>query len=170
MIAQPETTTQYRVVHKETFWLIDVSGSGPYAIAQAWIPPLWESFIRRTNELPLTLDRSAYVCPTHGCETEFTYYIGFASAEELTELPTGMLCIQILAHTYVVGRVLGPQSAINTAYASLIAWIGEQGHELLDQILWLDVFPEPPNTSPSATLDYEIYLPIRVGAERETHG
>src|ERR1043165_299599 len=101
-----ETTTPYRLVHKEAFWLVGVSASGPYAIAQTWIPPLWDTFVRRANELPPTLDRSAYVCPTHGRETEFTYYIGFAAGEELTELPTGMLCIQILAHTYVVGRVL----------------------------------------------------------------
>jgi hypothetical protein len=80
-----------------------------------------------------------------------------------------MVCIQILAHTYGVGRVLGPQSAINPAYASLIIWIREQGHELLDEILWLDVFPEPPDTRPGATLDYEIYLPIRPGAGREHH-
>src|SRR5689334_25313466 len=127
-----ETTTQYRVVHKEAFWLAGVSGSGPYATSQAWVPPLWDTFVRRANELPATLDRSAYVCPTHGRETEFTYYIGFAAAEEPAGLPAGTLCIQVLAHTYAVGRMRGPQSAINPTYAALIASIAPHGHTLLD--------------------------------------
>lgn len=52
MMAQSEATTTYRLVHKETFWLVGIGGCGLYTGPHARVLPLWEAFVRRASELP----------------------------------------------------------------------------------------------------------------------
>jgi predicted transcriptional regulator YdeE len=161
MMAQLETTTQYRVVLKQAFWFVGVGGCGPYASAMAWVTPLRETVIKRLNEFPPAVDRSAYLSLLHGRETEYTFYDGFAATEQVMDVPAGMVCFQIPAHRYAVGPVRGSEHDIQATYATLPVWAGEQGYELNKEILWLEVYPEPRNTDPAVPVYFEIYLPIR---------
>src|SRR4051794_30075103 len=106
---QPSAGTQRgcRLVTKEEFWLVGFVGSGPFRNAGEWVGKLWETVRSRAPELPPSVNQAAFVCPSAARETEFTYYIGWESPAELTELPDGMVCIRIPTHTYAVGRQHG---------------------------------------------------------------
>lgn len=154
-------TADFHFTDHGSFWVVGLGGVGPYTTARQWVMPLWEEFIRRREELPASVDRSLYISPCHGRETEFTFYVGFASREEIVAPPPGMICIRILAHQYVVGQVRGPRAEIERVYAALPAWAEAHGRSTNKAILWLETYPDGPCHDPDGPFTFDIHLPLR---------
>ena len=150
----------------ESFWLIGLGSSGPYFNPQTpsnnWVIPIWREFLQRQNELPATADRSRYLSPCHGRETDFTFYCGLAVSEKPSHLPAEMTAIRIPTHTYAVGTVTGAREEIDRVYAALPPWAAEQGYPVNNAILWLESYPYPkgPTLEPDQPHFFHIYLPV----------
>jgi predicted transcriptional regulator YdeE len=160
--AKPEQ--EYRFETIEEFWLVGLGSSGPYfsphKVEANWVMPLWQEFIRRHKELLDPVDRSTFISPCHGRETDFTFYCGFAAPLPPETLPEGMLSLRIPTHTYVVGRVDGPRSEIDRLYRVLPQWAAGQGHAINERILWLERYAVAPNLHPDGPFHFEICLPV----------
>jgi predicted transcriptional regulator YdeE/catechol 2,3-dioxygenase-like lactoylglutathione lyase family enzyme len=154
---QPSAGTQrgYRLVTKEEFWLVGFVSSGPFQKAPEWVEKLWETVRSRAPEFPPPVNQAAFVCPNAARETEFTYYIGGESRAELTDLPAGMVCIRIPAHTYAVGTHRGGK---HDTYADLRDWFKQEGCEALPGSLRLEVYP--PSFQTADELLFDVYLPV----------
>ncbi|HEX2037155.1 MAG TPA: GyrI-like domain-containing protein [Chloroflexota bacterium] len=150
----------YHFETKGEFWLVGLGSCGPYKQAREWVLPLWEALLRRQHELPPVVDRSVYVSPYHGRETEFTCYVGLAAREEVVDLPPGMRCIRIPTHTYAVGSVRGSRAEIDEVYRTLPEWAEAQGRRPDKGSLWLEIHPQAPTHAPHAPPCFDVYLPV----------
>jgi predicted transcriptional regulator YdeE len=119
---------------------------------------MWADFLARQDDLPEDLDRSVFVSPCHGRETEFTCYLGYAS-EQPNSVPDGMVSILVPAHEYGVATVSGLQEDVMHAYGALPAWIAEQGRQVNREIVWLELYAAPPRPI-GDPIDLEIWLPL----------
>lgn len=155
---------RYRFETKDEFWFVGCGGVGPYfdpsKIEANWVIPLWKELFRRQHELPASVDQTTYISPCHGRESEFTFYGGFASTGPVDDLPEGMLCFRIPAHTYAVGRVQGPREEIGRVYRSLPQWAEQQGRPINRAILWLEIYPDRPVLDPQGPFAFEVWQPV----------
>lgn len=152
------TETGFRFVGRPANWLVGIAGSGPHATGRVWVRQLWDRFLAIADDLPGDLDRSVYVCPCHGRETEFTYYLGFTSQEPVDDLPDGVVCIELPTHIYGVGNISGSQDDVMRLYHDLPAWMAAQGKPSNREILWLERYPSPPSPI-GERIDLEVWLP-----------
>ena len=153
------TATKFHLANRPEFWLVGVGASGPHEGAQIWVRRLWDRFLGMADELPDGLDRSVYVSPCHGRETEFTIYIGYTMPNDPGELADGLVKVRIPAHTYGVGTVSGTQAEVNRLYGELPAWMDAQGTPTNREILWLEIYPDPPRPI-GEPIDLEVWLPV----------
>lgn len=151
--------TDFRLVERPASWLVGIVGSGPHETGRTWVRQLWDRFLVIADSLPGDLDRSVYVCPCHGRETEFTYYLGFTSPVQVGNLPEGMVCIELPAHTYGVCRVSGSQEDVMRLYHELSSWMAAQGEPSNLEILWLELYDAPPRPI-GERIDLEVWLPV----------
>ncbi|HVL26495.1 MAG TPA: GyrI-like domain-containing protein [Thermomicrobiales bacterium] len=149
----------FRIATRDAFWLTGMVDSGPHATGREWVRAMWADFLARQDELPETLDRSVFVSPCHGRETEFTCYLGFASEQQPSHVPDGMVSILVPAHDYGVATVSGSQEVVIQAYGALPAWIVQQGRQVNREILWLELYTAPPRPI-GDPIDLEIWLPL----------
>jgi AraC family transcriptional regulator len=156
----------FRIEHQDAFWLVGVVGSGPHETGPHWVRRMWREFLDRQGDLPDGLDRSVFVSPCHGRETEFTCYLGYPSATKPEHLADGMVSILIPSHEYGVATVSGAQEDVRRVYGALPAWIGEQGREVNREILWLERYTEPPRPI-GEQIDLQILLPLRSAQVRD---
>jgi predicted transcriptional regulator YdeE len=147
-----------RLVTVEGCWLVGVVDSGPHRSAGAWAGRLWGRARKEGDALTCTLDRSAYLCPNAARHTEFTYYIGWQSSEEVTDLPEGFVCIELPARTYAVGTQRGDWRA-HDVYADLKAWMDESGLLGLTGELGIEAYP-PEGARSGPALLFDAYLPV----------
>jgi predicted transcriptional regulator YdeE len=151
----------YHFVDCAESWFVGLGSVGPYRTSRAWVMPIWEELIRRQGELPASVDRSVYLSPCHGRESEFTFWIGFACREEIMNPPTGMSCFRLPPHTYAVGEVRRPREEIDRLYDTRGPWADSEGRPTNPSILWLEIYRQPPAADPAGPFDYDIYLPLR---------
>jgi predicted transcriptional regulator YdeE len=153
----------FRLITHGELWVAGVVGCGPFRSgsdpASGWVTQLWGTAQRRAAELPDSVDKRGFLCPHFGRETEFTYYIGFESAAELTDLPKGMVCIKIPAHTWAVGLVEGREQ-IERVYSGLGRWLEAQGYEEVPRALAIEAYP-PDGPRPGDSLVFDVLLPVR---------
>jgi len=161
-VAVPAKTFRYRMEDRPACWLTGVVGSGPHANGGEWVRELWARFLGRADELPEGLDRSVFVSPCHGRETEFTCYLGYAGESPVpaSDLPDGFVSILIPAHRYGVATVSGDQADVTAVYGDLPRWIEGQGATTDREILWLELYRERPRPI-GERIDLEIWLPLR---------
>jgi predicted transcriptional regulator YdeE len=157
--AVADRTDTFRIVSRDAFWLTGMVNSGPHATGREWVRALWTAFLDRHGELPDGLDRSVFVSPCHGRETEFTCYLGYASPEEPTNVTDGFVSVLIPAHEYGVATVSGSQDDVMRAYGDLPAWIAAQGRQVNREILWLEQYSAPPRPI-GEPITLEIWLPL----------
>jgi len=158
--ATTDIASTFRIVSRDAFWLTGMVNSGPHATGRQWVRALWAEFLARQDELPDGLDRSIFVSPCHGRETEFTFYLGYTSAEPPAFVPSGMVSILVPAHDYGVATIVsGSQEDVMQTYGALPTWIRQQGREVNREILWLELYAAPPRPVGEA-IDQEIWLPL----------
>jgi predicted transcriptional regulator YdeE len=158
-----EREARFRLIVHGELWVVGVAGSGPFWSAtngsDRWVNRLWETVRRHAGELPDSVDRRGFLCPHFGRETEFTYYVGYESATDVTDLPAGLVCIKIPAHTWAVGLVEGSDQ-IDRVYSGLSRWIESQGYEEVPRALAIEAYP-PDGPRPGAALVFDVLLPVR---------
>lgn len=164
---QPMTQSVLEGYHFEvldSFWLIGLNGSGPYfdrmKPSENWVIPIWQEFLSRQDELPPACDRSRYLSPCHGRETDFTFYCGCAVAEKPSQIPAGMKAIQMRSHTYAVGTVSGTLAEVERVYTTMKSWAASQGHPVNNAILWFESYPNGPTLQAGQPHFFQIYLPV----------
>jgi AraC family transcriptional regulator len=150
----------FRMDQKDAFWLVGMVGSGPHESGPHWVRRMWRAFLDRQDDLPDGLDRSTFLSPCHGRETEFTCYLGYRSARKPENLADGMVSIMIPSHEFGVATVSGTQEDVRQAYGALPAWLSGQGREVNREILWLELYSAPPRPI-GEPIDLEIWLPLR---------
>lgn len=151
---------QFRIESRHAAWVTGMVNSGPHQTGQQWVRAMWDAFLSRQDELPDGIDRSTFVSPCHGRETEFTCYLGYESASRPETVPDGMVSIFIPAHQYAVAVVSGSQDDVIATYSALHAWVPGQGREVNGEILWLERYMTPPRPI-GGQIDLEIWLPLR---------
>ncbi len=77
----------FRIDSRDEMWVTGVVNSGPHDTGQQWVREMWQAFLKREGDLPDGLDRSVFVSPCHGRETEFTCYLGYASESRPAQRP-----------------------------------------------------------------------------------
>jgi predicted transcriptional regulator YdeE/catechol 2,3-dioxygenase-like lactoylglutathione lyase family enzyme len=154
-------SSNFEIVARDESWFVGLNTSGPFATARQRVMRSWHEIKARQGELPASVDRSRFIAPSHGRQHEFTYYVGFAAPTEVLELPEGMHCFQLPAKSYAFGSVRGPAEEINRTYAELPKWARTKGWEVNKEILWLEIYPEPPSDDPTDPFHFDIYLPVR---------
>jgi predicted transcriptional regulator YdeE len=82
-------------------------------------------------------------------------------AEPVHDLPAGMKCVRIPAHTYAVGEVRGSRGEIDRVYSELPEWAASLGAGVNKAILWLEIYPNGPCIEPNEPMHFDIYLPVR---------
>lgn len=153
----------YRFERKAGFWFVGVGSAGPYFDPNHpednWAVPLWRELFDKETMLPSGADRSAYISPCHGRESEFTFYGGFAYNSRPDQVPEGFVAFHVPPHTYAIGAVNGGREAIAEVYGELPAWAESQGRSINRSILWLEVYPERPVLEPDGPFRFEVWLP-----------
>ena len=151
--------TNFRLDSRDEMWVTGMVNSGPHETGPQWVREMWRDFFSRDAELPEGLDRSAFISPCHGRETEFTCYLGHASSSRPVSVPDGMVSIRIPPHEYAVATVSGSQDDVRQTYADLPAWAKEQGRQWNTSLLWLEFYRESPHPI-GERIDLEIWLPL----------
>jgi predicted transcriptional regulator YdeE len=165
--ASLEREARFRLIAHGELWVVGVAGSGPFWSASGgasggsdrWVSRLWEAVRRHAGNLPDSVDRRGFLCPHFGRETEFTYYVGYESSADVTDLPPGLVCIKIPAHTWAVGLVQGSDQ-IDRVYSGLSRWIEAQGYEEVPRALAIEAYP-PDGPRPGDDLVFDVLLPVR---------
>lgn len=156
--------SDYRFETRQCFWFVGVGGAGPYFDPRRpednWVVPLWEELFRKEGMIPDVVDRTTYISPCHGRESEFTFYGGFASNERLERFPERLVTFRVPTHTYAVGTVNGGQDAIEQIYHELPEWARRHGRSVNRSIVWLEVYPERPVLQPDGPFRFEVWLPV----------
>lgn len=141
-----------------------IGSSGPYFDPKRpednWAMPIWRELFDKEDVLPIGADRSAYISPCHGRESEFAFYGGFAYNERSDQVPEGFVAFYVPPHTNAVGVVNGGRDAIAEVYGELPAWVEEQGRSVNRSILWLEVYRERPVLERDGPFQFEVVLPV----------
>lgn len=152
--------SQFRIEPRAACWVTGMVDSGPHVTGRQWVRAMWDRFLSREHDLSGGLDRSVFVSPCHGRETEFTCYLGYASDARPERVPDGMVSILVPEHDYAVAVVSGSQEDVMRAYADLPAWAEDQGRDVNRELLWLELYNTPPRPI-GERIDLEIWMPLR---------
>lgn len=148
-----------RMDTRDGFWLVGLVSTGPYADAHERMTALWRTIDDRQGELALDSEPDEWVSLCHGRETEFSCYIGVAMPVVPTNVPDGMVAVEVLPHEYAVSPVRGTQDDVNAVYTQLPAWIEGQGRVWDRAALWLEVYPVPYRDD-QTEMHFEVWLPL----------
>ena len=144
------------IAYRDGFWLTGLVSTGPFSDANTRISALWEELVNKYGE-DAQPDEWLSLC--HGRETEFTCYLGVASASRPGIVPDGLMLCEVKPHEYAVASVSGTQEDVNAVYLQLPTWIEAQGREWNDAILWIEAYPEPYRDG-QTELDFKVWLPL----------
>jgi predicted transcriptional regulator YdeE len=150
---------RYRLARREVGWLTGLVTTGPFDGAHARVTAQWEELAARHREIGLEGEPDEWLAPSHGRETEFTYYIGLPHAAPLAAVPDGMVAIELRPHEYAVASFAGSQDELLQVYADMVGWIVRKGRELYTLLLWLESYLRPYRRG-ERHLELEIWLPL----------
>lgn len=150
----------YRIDSRDACWLTGLVSTGPFDGAHERITALWQELAMRYREIGLRDEPVEWLSPCHGRETEFTCYLGLTSDDPVSEVPDGMVAIELRPHEYAVASFRGSQEELMAVYQDLDEWIVTQGRERNDAVLWLESYPRPYKQS-QPNLELDIWLPLR---------
>ncbi|NRR01946.1 AraC family transcriptional regulator [Brevibacillus sp. RS1.1] len=154
------------IVHVPQKHLIGLSFSGSFPMLVEYMPKLWETFLKRQDEIPLVIspDVRYDISDENRTHQMYTEYI-VVEVERFEHIPEGMVGFTIPAKTYARFTHTGPMEQVQNTYHSLFGWLNENGHQVNEQALRMERYDQRyvPSVHESARVDnaYEIFIPLR---------
>ncbi|MGG4439108.1 GyrI-like domain-containing protein [Brevibacillus fortis] len=154
------------IVHVPQKHLVGLSFSGSFPMLVEYMPKLWETFLKRQNEIPLVISPEVRydISDENRMFQMYTEYI-VVEVERFEHIPEGMVGFTILAKSYARFTHTGPMEEVQDTYQRLFGWLNENGHQVNEQALRMERYDQRyvPSVHESARVDnaYEIFIPLR---------